>query len=223
MQKIKWTLDNYTVRYYGQVSLTTSTESWAETLNTLDIDSHTSQFYSRLYTITLLMRGQFNPKRELKMAHEIYLDSTITAGFFNAHVHGEFPALDHPLYNFREWQQLTWEALAKKEFTFHCHLSLKSAKLKCVSNVTIYDLPSARMISHLGSTGWTSTLIHKTGKRERVLRSENATKREDLRCCTLDGSLRTTRAHAKNGNPFKKNKRMWRYSHTFCLDGLRSQ
>jgi hypothetical protein len=50
------------------------------------------------------MRGQFNPKKELKMAHEICLDSTITAGFFNTHVHGEFPALDHTLYNFRQWQ-----------------------------------------------------------------------------------------------------------------------
>jgi len=59
------------------------------------------------------------------------------------------------------------EALAKKEFTCHCHLSLKSAKLKCVSNVTIYNLPSAGMISHLGSTGWTSTLIHKTGKKRK--------------------------------------------------------
>jgi hypothetical protein len=86
----------------------------------------------------------------------------------------------------------------KKEFTCHCHLSLKSAKLKCVSNVTIYNLPFAGMISNLGSTGWTSTLIHKTGKRERVDRSENATKRDDLQCCTLDGSLHTTRPHVKN-------------------------
>ncbi len=138
------------------------------------------------------MRGQFNPKKELKMAHEICLDSTITAGFFNTHVHGEFPALDHPLYNFRQWQ-LSWEAIAKKEFTCHCHLSLKSAKLKCVSNVTIYNLPSAGVISHLGSTGWTSTLIHKIGKRERVDTSENATRKDNLQCSTLDGSLHATR------------------------------
>jgi hypothetical protein len=50
------------------------------------------------------MRGQFNPTKELKMAHEIRLDSIITAGFFNTHVHGEFPALNHTLYNFRQWQ-----------------------------------------------------------------------------------------------------------------------
>jgi hypothetical protein len=68
------------------------------------------------------------------------------------HVHGEFLALDHPLYNFNQWQ-LPSEALAKKEFTCHCHLNLKSAKLKRVSNVTIYNLPSVGMISHLGSTG----------------------------------------------------------------------
>jgi hypothetical protein len=88
---------------------------------------------------------------------------------------------------------LSWEAIAKKEFTCHCHLSLKSAKLKCVSNVTIYNLPSAGVISHLGSTGWTSTLIHKIGKRERVDTSENATRKDNLQCSTLDGSLHATR------------------------------
>jgi hypothetical protein len=35
---------------------------------------------------------------------------------------------------------LTWEAPAQKEFTCHCHLSLKSAKLKCVPNLTVYNL-----------------------------------------------------------------------------------
>jgi hypothetical protein len=155
------------------------------------------------------------------MAHEICLDSTKTAGFFNTHVHGEFPALDHPLCNFHQWQ-LTWEAPAQKEFTCHCHLSLKSAKLKNVSNLTIYNLLSAGMISHLGSNGWTSTLIHKTSKREEVDRSGNATKREDLRCWTLDGSLRTTRPHAKNENSLNNNNNKARdYSRTSWSDGLR--
>jgi hypothetical protein len=92
----------------------------------------------------------FNPKIELKWHMRCVW--TTQHQDFSMDVHGEFLALNHPFYNFHQWQ-LPWEALAKTEFTCHCHLSLKSAKLKCVSNVTIYNLPSAGMISHLGSIG----------------------------------------------------------------------
>jgi hypothetical protein len=219
MQKIWWTLVNYIMRYYCQVWLSTTLKVELKPWTLLILTIIFANFIQGFYTMALLMRGQFNPKIELKWDMRCVW-TTQKHQDFSMHVHGEFLALNHPLYNFHQWQ-LPWEALAKKEFTCHCHLSLKSAKLKCFSNVTIYNLPSAGMISHLGSTGWTSTIIHKTGKREGVDRYGNATKREDLRCCTLDGSLCTMRPHAKNENPLKNNNKVWEYSHTSWLDGLR--
>ncbi len=149
MQKIRWTLvsqlyceillPSIIIYWYWKVSWNPE-HSWYW-------QSYLPVFFEALHNNTTTER-KIQSKKRAEMAHEICLDSTKTAGFFNTHVHGEFPALDRPLCNFHQWQ-LTWEAPAQKEFTCHCHLSLKSAKLKCVSNVTIYNLPSAGMISHI--------------------------------------------------------------------------
>jgi len=64
------------------------------------------------------------------------------------------------------------------------------------------------MISHLGSTDQTSTLIHKIGKRKGVNKYGNATKREDLHYFTFDGSLRITRPYVKNENSLKNKNKM---------------
>jgi hypothetical protein len=48
------------------------------------------------------MRGQFNPKIELKWHMRCVW--TTQHQDFSMHVHGEFLALNHPLYNFHQWQ-----------------------------------------------------------------------------------------------------------------------
>jgi hypothetical protein len=117
---------------------------------------------------------------------------------------------------------LTWEALAKKRIHIWLPSQFEVCKAQMCPKFDRLQFASAGMIPHLGSNGWTSTLIHKTSKREEVDRSGNATKREDLRCCTLDGSLRTTRPHAKNENPLNNNNNKARdYSRTSWSDGLR--
>jgi len=218
MQKIRWTLvsqlyceillPSIIIYWYWKVSWNPE-HSWYW-------QSYLPVLFEALHNNTTNERT-IQSKKRAEMAHEICLDSTKTAGFSTHMSMVSFqPSIVHSAISINgNWLE---RHLCKK----NSHVIAISVWSLQSSNLTVYNLLSAGMISHLGSNGWTSTLIHKTSKREQVDRSGNATKREDLRCCTVDGSLRTTRPHAKNENPFNNNNNKARdYSRTSWSDGLR--